>query len=65
MSSLDRELTILGVGAALGTALGCMLGQQRTDEGKRLPVATSGMAKTKGDRRAPQYHAVSVSTPPP
>ena len=61
MSFSSRDLAILGVGSAIGTVLGCALGSRRPDEGKRLPLATSGMAKAKGDRCAPQVRLCAAA----
>ena len=52
----------LAVGAALGgvaTAIACVLTSKNnaTASGVRLPVAASGMARAKGEPRAPQYHS--------
>ena len=62
MSLSTKEMTLLGMGTALGSAITCVLSARK--EGKRLPVASSGMAAAKGDRRAPTYHAGIIKAKP-
>jgi L-rhamnose mutarotase len=57
MSLGANELTLLGVGAAIGAAVTAATCALSASKGARLPTATSGMAAAKGEPRAPQYHS--------
>lgn len=62
MSLGANDLTMLGMGAALGaavTAITCALSSKSTGTAGsvQLPTATKGMAAAKGEPRAPKYHA--------